>query len=175
MPSATPFATNAFSVRTTPIDFTAAGAPTTKTYHGFSIVVNGNIVGRVESWQPQMFSRQGQHVYELNHLTFGRPVDYVPGVNQNYTVTASRTEVWGQEFERALGFKTAWSDLIDQDRPFQVYQYIYKGRDIYQIWVYSGCWFQEKNEDPFQANSDNVRVMVNCTIAFVSRTRTTSG
>lgn len=172
MASPTPYATNAFGVRTKPLDFTADGAPTTKTYHGLAIVVAGKIVGRVESWQPQMYSRGGGHVHELNAFTFGRPVDYVPGVATNFTVQCSRTEVWNQEFEKALGFSAVFADLIDQDRPFSVHEYIYKGTELYRVWVYSGCWFQDRNEEAVQSTSDAPKYMVNATIAFVSRTRT---
>jgi hypothetical protein len=100
-------------------------------------------------------------------------VDYVPGVAPSFTIQATRTEMWANEFELALGYKAVWADLIDQDRPFTIHEYLYKGKDLYRIWVYSGCWFQSRNEEQAQAASDAPRIMVNATIAFVSRTRTT--
>ena len=172
MASLTPYATNNHDVRTNPIDFDAPGSVTSKTYHGLTIVVAGKVIGRVESWQPQMFNRGGQHVHELNNFTFGRPVDYVPGVATNFTVQASRTEVWYQEFEVALGFPAVWADLIDQDRPFEVHEQLYRGKSLYRVWVYSGCWFQDKNEDQATSTSDAPKILVNSTIAFVSRRRT---
>lgn len=164
---------NAHNVRTTPLDFNAPGAVTAKTYHGLSIVVNSKHVGRIESWNPQVFNRGGQHIHELSHFTFGRPVDYVPGVAPSFTLQATRTEMWANEFELALGYKSVWADLIDQDRPFTIHEYLYKGTELYRIWVYSGCWFQDRNEEQAQATSEAPRMMVNATIAFVSRTRTT--
>ncbi len=136
------------------------------------MVVNGNVVGRIESWQPQMFNRGGQHIHELSHFTFGRPVDYVPGVATNFTLTASRTEVWQQEFEVALGYPAVWADLIDQDRPFEIQEYLFRGKDLYRVWVYSGCWFTDRNEEAKSATSEAPRFMVSSTIAFVSRKRT---
>lgn len=170
MASPTPFAANPHGVRVRPLDFDAAGAPTIKTYHGISIVVNGRICGRIKSWNPQMFSRNGAHVYELNHLTFGRPVDYVPSVNTNYNLSVSRVEVWNQEFEIALGYPAVWADLIDQNRPFSIQEYLFRGSAVYRVWLYSGCWFTSRNEQAFSSEGD-AQVVVDGQIAFVSRTR----
>lgn len=169
--SPTPFATNPHGVRVRPLDFDAPGAPTIKTYHGISIVVNGRIIGRIQSWAPQMYSRDGNHVYELNNLTFGRPVDYVPSVNTGYNVTVNRVEVWDQEFEIALGYPAVWSDLIDQNRPFTMQEYLLRGATVYRIWSYSGCWFKTRNEDQFE-NQGDAMIKANGDVAFVSRVRT---
>lgn len=170
MASPTPFAGNPHGVRVSPLEFDAPGAPTIKTYHGISIVVGGRIIGRVQSWAPQMYTRAGQHVYELNHLTFGRPVDYVPGVNSNYSVSVSRVEVWNQEFEVALGYPAVWSDLIDQTRPFSMQEYLFRGNTVYRVWLYSGCWFAGRNEDGADKEG-NAIFQVNGEINFVSRAR----
>lgn len=170
MASPTPFASNPHGVRVRPLDFDAAGAPTIKTYHGISIVVNGRIIGRVQSWNPQMYARNGAHVYELNHLTFGRPVDYVPSINTGYQVSVNRVEVWDQEFERALGYPAVWADLIDQNRPFAMQEYLFRGSAVYRVWLYSGCWFQNRNEEGFTAEGD-AKTVVNGEVHFVSRTR----
>ena len=78
MANASAFATNAFGVQAAPLDFDAAGAPTTITYHGASIVIGGNIVGRIQSWQSDgAYNREGDHVYEVSHLTAGLPIDCV--------------------------------------------------------------------------------------------------
>lgn len=170
MASPTPYAANPHGVRVRPLDFDAPGAPTIKTYHGISIVVNGRIVGRIQSWNPQMYSRNGSHVYELNHLTFGRPVDYVPSINTNYNISVSRVEVWSQEFEIALGYPAVWADLIDQNRPFSMQEYLFRGSAVYRVWLYSGCWFTGRNEQGFTAEGD-AKTIVDGQIAFVSRTR----
>lgn len=170
MASPTPFASNPHGVRVRPLDFDAPGAPTIKTYHGISIIVNGRVVGRIGSWAPQMYTRVGKLVYELNHLTFGRPVDYVPGINSSYTITTEHTEVWNQEFELALGYPAVWADLIDQNRPFSVQEYLFRGPAVYRVWLYSGCWMTARNEDPYSAEGTAI-VSAKGTIAFVSRTR----
>lgn len=169
--SSVPFATNPYGVRTRPINFNAPGAPTAKTYHGLSIVVNGKIIGRIQSWNPQMYSRDGSHIWELNHLTFGRPVDYVPSVNRNYSVSCSRVEVWNQEFEIALGFAAVFADLIDQDKPFTIQEFLFRGTQVYRTWQYLGCWFADRNEAEFGAEGD-AKVISNANINFVSRIRT---
>jgi hypothetical protein len=156
------------------INFDAPGSVTSKTYHGISIVVDGNIIGRIQTWAPQMYSREGEWVYELNHLTFGRPVDYVPGINSNYTVNCSRVEVWNEELEKALGYPSVWADLIDQDRPFTVQEFLFRGSQVNKVWTYTGCWFKEKNIEQFQAK-ETPQVMVTATLAFVSRIETQGG
>lgn len=170
MPSASPYATNPHGVQVRPLDLDAPGSPTIKTYHGMSIVVNGRIVGRIKSWQPQMYNREGSHVYELNHLTWGRPVDYVPSKNTNYTASVARSEVWDQEFEIALGYPAVWSDLIDQNRPFSVQEYLFRGSTVYRVWLYSGCWFTQRNNSQASAEGDPVQT-ADGSISFVSRTR----
>jgi len=170
MPNITPYGSNAFGVTTRPLNFNAPGAPTVKTYHGISIVVDGKIIGRVQSWNPQVYARNGTHVYELSNVTFGRAVDYVPSINTAYSISFTRTEVWDQELEIALGYPAVWNDLIDQDRPFTVDEYLYKGQNVYNRWSYVGCWFADKNLNPFEAEGD-AKVMVSGTLNFVSRLR----
>lgn len=172
MPNTSPYGTNAFGIQVRPLDFTVPDAPTTKTYHGASIVADGNIVGRITSWQPNgAYTREGNHQYELSHTTWGRPVDYVPGRSTGYTVTFVKTEVWGQEVELTLGYSDVWDDLSDQDRPFTIFEYLFRGTELYRVWRYAGCWFQDRNEDAQTADGDGV-FRANCTLAYVQRTRT---
>lgn len=173
MPSIKPYATNPHGVTVQPLNFDAPGAPTIKTYHGLSIVVNGAVVGRIQSWQPQMYSRGGVHVYELNNNTYGRPVDYVPGKANNFTASVSRMEVWHEEFEIALGFPVVWNDLVDQNTPFTVQEYLFRGSAVYRVWSYFGCWFTDRNEGGFEAGGDSPQITASGSIAFVSRIRTT--
>lgn len=172
MASPSPYAGNPHGVRVRPLDFDAPGAPTIKTYHGISIVVSGRIIGRIHSWNPQMYQRGGTPIYELSHLTFGRPVDYVPSVNTGYTISFTRTEIWNQEIEIAMGYPAVWADLIDQNRPFSIQEYLFRGSVVYRVWSYSGCWFTARNEEGFQDQPDAPRIMVNGELAFVSRVRT---
>lgn len=166
-----PYADNAFGVRTRDINFDAPGSPTTMTYHGISLVVNGKAIGRIQSWTPQMYQRDGELVYELSKYTFGRPVDYVPSKNTGYTIEGSRTEIWDQETERVFGYPAPFTDLIDQDRPFTVSEYLFRGPQVYRTWSYMGCWFGAKNVDSVTAEG-NAKYMSNFTINFVSRIRT---
>lgn len=173
MPIGTPPGNPTPFVDVKPIDHSHPNAPTIKTYHGITIVVEGRIVGRIQGWEPKMFSRGGAHVWELNHLSFGRPVDYVPGKGDGYSISANRAEMWDDEFELAVGFPAVWSDLLDQDRPFTINEYLLKGNAIYRSWTYHGCWFGTRTEERFEAESDSPKVMVNAEIFFVSRIRTT--
>jgi hypothetical protein len=172
MTAMSPYASNNHGVRTRPLDFAAEGATTSKTYHAISIVVQGRVVGRIQSWQANAYNRNGKHIYELSHHTFGRAIDYVPGINSAYSLTFSRAEVWNQEIEIVLGYPGIWQDLIDQDRPFTCQEHLFKGRTPYRIWTYSGCWFTDRNENQFEAEANDATIMVNCTANFVSRRRT---
>jgi hypothetical protein len=169
MANPSPFGTNAFGVQAQSLDFTDPGAPTTMMYSGTAIVVNNNIVGRIQSWHPDgAYNREGEHVYELSKVTVGLPVDYVPGRATGFTVSYTRTEVWGQELELTLGFSNAFATLVDQTRPFTVQEYLYKGTDIYRCWQYSGCWLKSKNPEAFAADGNYI-YRVSGQLAYVSR------
>lgn len=155
------------------------GATLTKTYHGISITAGtGNaIVGRIQSWQPQMYSRAGVHVFEVGALSFARPVDYVPGNGQNYSISCSRTEMWGNEMELAFGLNGPFVDLVSQDEPFSIQEALFQGNteDGELLapnckYLYSGCWFADKNQQQFAAEGD-ARVVIDATINFISRIR----
>lgn len=171
MPNPSPFGTNAFGVTTQPIDYTNAQAPTTMSYHGAAIVVNGNLVGRINSWHPDgAYSRDGEHVYELSRVTIGKPVDYVPGKVTGFTVSYTRTEVWNQELEITLGYPAVFADLTDQTFPFVVQEFIYQGQNPYRIWQYNGCWFKSKNPEAYTADGNYI-YKVSGQLAYVSRIR----
>lgn len=177
MASPTPFATNTFSQQVNAgnghFDYTKQGTPTVMTYHGGSIVVNGNIIGRINSWQPAgAFNREGNHVYELNNNTWGLPVDFVPGKATGFNITFTRSEVWSQELEICLGYGNVFSNLTDQTFPFNAIEYLFKGNVVYRQWSYNGCWFMEKNYDAWTADGDGI-IKVNCNMAYVARKRTT--
>lgn len=165
------FATNPHGVSVTPINFDAPGAPDTKTYHGFTVIVNGNVVGRINTYTPDgVFARDGNHVKELSRFTFGRPVDYVPATQTGLTLGITRAEVWNKELELAFGFPTVWADLIDQNRPFQLEEHWFRGIANYRVWAYKGCWFQNRNEDGYDSGGDAI-VKLSGTIAYVTRVR----
>lgn len=167
--SPTPFATNSFGVRVNPIDTTQPGTPTTMYYHGGSIVVNNKIIGRIKSWQPSgAYTREGTHIYEVSRETWGLPVDYVPGRATGFNITFTRSEVWTQELELALGYRALWSNLTDQTYPFTSYEYLFRGSTPYRTWLYSGCWFKGKTPNSWDAEGSGV-VEVSCELAYVSR------
>jgi len=171
MPNISPYGTNAFGIDVKPLDFTVPDAPTTKTYHGASIVVGGNIVGRITSWQPSgAYTRDVAHVYELSHVTWGRPVDIVPGRATGFQVSFTKVEVWFQELEIALGYPAVWNDLTDQDRPFTAYEYLFRGATLYRVWQYRGCWFNERTEDAQTSDGDGI-FKATCTMSYVHRNR----
>jgi len=166
-----PYATNQHNVRVQPLDYTNEQTPSMMVYHGLSIVVNGSVVGRIESYQASNpYNRKVTAVYELSAYTWGQPVDNVPGGSEGeYTMEITRGEVWGQEFELACGFPAVWENLTDQTRPFSLMEFWMRGTDLYRIWMYTGCWFQQKNYGgAFEAAGDGI-VKVSGTIAYVKR------
>ena len=172
MANISPYATNSFGQTVNPIDFTKPGTPTLMLYHGGSIVVGNNIIGRITNWQAAgAYTREGVHIYELNNNTWGLPVDYVPGRATGFNVTFTRNEVWTQELEIALGYGAIWDNLTDQNYPFGAQEFLYKGTVPYRTWSYSGCWFTEKNPNEMTSDGDGV-IKVACGMAFVSRKRT---
>jgi len=155
---------------------------TTKVYHGAVIKAGiGNnasvTVGRIQSWQPTQYSRAGSTVREVHNKTWGRPVDYVPGIVEDHTLVFTRVEVWNEELELALGFnggqgagKSLFIDLADQTQPFTITEILHRGNSEARKWAYYGCWFTERNENEYAADGDG-KVVVNATVAYVWRNR----
>ncbi len=170
------FAGNPHGVQTTPLRHDVPDAPTTKTYHGITIEVEGAVVGRIQSWHPNgAYTRAGELVYELNNLSWGLPVDYVPGKAEGFTVTATVAELWTSEIEVQLGLAfTQFEDLIEQNRPFTTREWWFRGVSAYRIWTYLGCWLTDANEEAFTAEG-NARVIRNFGFTYVSRQRSASG
>jgi len=113
-------------------------------------------------------------VYELSSLTFGRPVDQVPGKSGGYAVSGTSAEMWDYEIEKRLHGDTSiqvFSDLCDQIRAFTVYEHWFKGVVPYRTWVYYGCWLTSKSDGEFTAEGD-ARVLANFTFQYVARRAT---
>ena len=175
MANRSPYGGNSFGVKALEIDFDQPGTPTTQVYHGGTIVVEGNIIGRINAWQAAgSMTREGTHIYEVSKETWGLPVDYVPGRATGFNITWTRTEVWNQELERALGYPAVWKDLTDQNRPFRADEMLFKGVVPYRTWSYSGCWFTEKTPSEWSSEGDGV-FSVSCNMAYVSRQKTADG
>lgn len=169
MPNPSPFATNTYQVQTQSLDFQQTGD--SMSYHGAAIVVQGNLVGRIQSWQPDgAYNRDGELVYELNMNTAGLPIDFVPGKATGFTVSFARIEAWDQEFERALGYANVFSTLIDQTRPFVIQEFLYKGNTPYRVYQYSGCWLKSKNPEAWTSDGNFIH-KISGQLAYVSRIR----
>lgn len=168
-------ARNSFAIesqRTIPIDYSAPYAPTTQSYHGFSIQVEGVTIGRITEWTPIQMSRPATLVRELNADTYGQPVDIVPGVEENFTLAFARAEVWEAEVEIAFGLTAnPYSLLVNQNRPFVIDEVYKKGTSIYRQFRYLGCWFTSKNTAQFTAEGGDSIVKVDGEIMFVNRQR----
>lgn len=177
---------NQFGVQTRPLYYNTGAisnldtpanrvdATLTKTYHGILISFSGGgktsqPLGRVQSWAPQMYTRSGEHVFEIGARSWGRPVDYVPGPGTNYTIEFSRVELWANEIELSVGARR-WTDLVSQRDPFQITEALFRGKKVYQSYSYHGCWFTSRNEE-YQAEG-NGKVIVNGSLAFTSRIQT---
>jgi len=166
---------NSYGVKpVTALDYknTDQGVLTTKVYHGVTITAGDDkIVGRIQSWQPDSYTREGIHLYELSDNSFGRPVEFIPGKATGFTIAVTRAEVWNSEMEIAFGFASTFHDLIDQTRPFTVKEFWIRGNTgKYQTWDYKGCWFTGKNMDAITSDGDGV-TKISATLAYVSRFR----
>lgn len=160
---------NPHAVAVQPLDFSQfEGTNHTQVYHGSTIKINNKVVGRIRSFNADgAFQRTITPVYELNKTTWGRPVENIPGQNTGYTLTITRAEVWDAEFERTI-FDFVFHDLGDQTFPFTIEEFLWKGSEIYYIITYSGCWFNTKNIETFEAGGEGI-IVVNAGITYVSR------
>jgi hypothetical protein len=149
----------------------------TKTYHGLTLIdEKGQIVGRVQSFKPTFGKREGKHLWELNAFTFGRPIDYVPGKETGRTISCSRVEIWGDEFEVAIGPDVdvqrnglkEWSDLCEQTVPFIFQDALFQGNSRYRAWEYLGCWFTSKDLSQAQADGDAIYI-ADIEMAYITR------
>jgi len=166
-------ASNAFAVeahRVQPVDFTAEHAPTTQTYHGFSIQIAGVTIGRITEWTPVQMDRDVTLLYELNAKTWGQPVDAVPGKANSFTIAFTRAEVWGEEIEKAFGATDVYTLLTNQSAPFAIDEVYMKGSQRYRHFRYLGCWFSSKGTEGFSSEGDAI-IKVSGDITFVNRVR----
>lgn len=172
----TQFASNPFGSEALPIDFEHPFAPTSKTYHGITIEVRGNVLGRIQSWTVAgAYNREGDHVYELAAERWGKPVDYVPGRATGFNITATVAELWEKELEIQLGIgNNQFDDLIDQTFPFETKEFWFRGNlGQYRVWTYRGCWLTNANEEAFTVEG-NARIIRSFEFNYVSRLLTAS-
>jgi len=169
MASLTPYGTASTQVPT--MDFSKTGMFTSKTYHGLSILVDGNVIGRIQSWAPDARTRTAVHKWELSANAFGRPVDLIPSKADGYSISVGRIDVWEQELEIVCGYGTVWSDLIDQNYPFVFTEQLYHGADLYRSWDYPSCWFTSYAEQSSEAEGDGA-YLITAQIMHMPRVRT---
>lgn len=170
----TAFAGNNFGTQVEPLDYSHAQAPTVKSFHGITLVANGKVLGRIQSWNTQgAYTRGGTHVREINDRTFGRFVDYVPGVADGYTISASVAEVWGNELEIQTGGARRYIDLVSQVAPFTAQEYWFRGPGSpYEVWTYLGCWLRNANYNEYSPEGEDLRIIRQLEFAYVSRSQT---
>lgn len=169
MPSTVPFAPNVYGVTTAPLDSSAPDFPAGQTYHGFFMVEPRTqaLVGRLQSFQTTHYSRGGTHVYELNAFTAGHPVEYIPTIADQFMAHFVHGELWNGEIELALGYPAVFADLTDQTSAFELEEWLQRGKDLYRIWRYSGCWFRSKNREEHTVSGD-YQIKIRGDIAFVN-------
>jgi len=167
-------ASNNFGVLSTPLNLSDQYAPTTQTYHGFSIQVSGVTIGRLTEWTPQALDRDVTLLYELNAKTWGQPVDAVPGKANTFTVGFGRAEVWGEEIEKAFGETDAYTLLVNQSTPFAIDEVFLRGTSLYRRYRYLGCWFNSKSWDAFTSDGEGV-IRVSGELTFVNKIKVPVG
>lgn len=170
-----PYAQNPGGVQVKRLDYGKSAqlneTTSTMTYHGGSIVVNGAVIGRIQEWNSSgAYTREANHVYELNGNTWGLPVDLVPGRATGFNVSWTRNEVWTQELEVTLGYGAVWEVLTDQTYPFEANEYLFRGASPYRQWGYKGCWFTAKTPSAWSAAGDGI-MQSSCEMMYVSRKR----
>ena len=152
------------------MDFSRDGMFTSKTYHGLSLVIDGNVIGRIQNWSPAARTRTVTHKWELSANAFGRPVDLIPSKADGYNISIGRTEVWSQELEMVCGYGSVWRDLMEQNYPFVFTEQLYHGSDLYRSWDYPSCWFTSYSEEGATVDGDGAYVVTG-EIAHMPRIR----
>lgn len=141
-----------------------------RTSHGIQIKVNGVTVGAITKWTPAAYTRQMTHIYELNPLSSGHPIDVVPGNLGGFKIAVNRYDIWKEPFEKAFtGDISLMEALGNQVEPFDVYQYFWNPDGYKELVVYSGCWFDSIGRE-FAADATRV-VMVTASLTFIRRDR----
>lgn len=154
--------TNQYGISALQLDFEGhkGYVPETKIWHGLSIAVgsgnNQRQVGRLQTWTPDAMTRTVTQKYELSAETFGVPIDSIPGRAEGFTLSTSRVELWGNELELALGYPDVFSTLMDMRWAVDLYEYLYKGKELYRLWKYPVCWMNNLQEIDKGADGDGI-------------------
>lgn len=139
------------------------------TSHGIQIVAKGIVVGAIVRWSPAAYTRGMTHVFELNYLTSGHPIDVVPGNLGGFKIAVDRYDLWTKKMEEAFFDMTIEEALGMQDRPFEVNQFLLKPDGTKELVVYRGCWFDSIGRT-YDATGDRI-IKVSASLTFLKRER----
>lgn len=140
----------------------------TKTSHGIQIKVGGEVIGAVTSFVPGPARREFTHVYELNPLSSGHPIDVVPNNLTGFEIRVSRYDIWRQPFERVFGGTISiYEALGNQDRGFDMYRYFWHPDGYREVLVYRNTWIREVGRT-FDAGRDRV-ILVNGSFVYLRK------
>ena len=128
----------------------------TKNTHWVIIRVNGQTVGRIQSFAPKQ-SREVTKVFELNRFSTGKAVDQVPGVVATDELTVEGFELWTKQFEVALGASDRPIEhMADQYAPFDIQEVWYQPDGSVKTRTYYGCFMRDANPDPLQGDGTKI-------------------
>lgn len=153
----------------------AGYVPESMVYSGLTIAVGAQdgspqAIGRIQSFQRDASTRQMTMKWELNKDTFGRPVDIIPGKADGYSMSIERIEIWEQEFEIALGYPFVFSDLMDMRWSVDLYEYRYRGNELYRLWKYPNCWINSLSDGQPSSEGDGAYT-ASASLNFLPRIR----
>jgi len=142
----------------------------TKTSHGIQIKVRGVVIGSIASFKPGPWRREFTHIYELNPLSSGHPVDVVPNNLSGFKIAVTRYDIWTAPFELVFGGKMSiFEALGNQNEPFDVYQYFWHPDGSKEISVYRNTWIEQVGRT-YDAGRDRV-VLVDGSFVYLRKDR----
>lgn len=139
-----------------------------KTSHGIQIKVNGETIGAISRWDPAPYEREFNHIYELNPLSSGHPVDLVPANIRGFNITVNRYDIWKKPFEKVFGGSMSIYEALGmQERPFEVNQFLWHPDGYKELIIYRGSWMNRVGRS-YNVTGDRI-VMVDATLVFLRR------
>ena len=139
-----------------------------RTSHGIQIKVRGEVIGAIKSWSPDAYTRGFTHVWELNPLSSGHPIDLVPGNLGGFTVRVDRYDIWKEPFEKVFGGDISLMEALgNQQRGFECYQYLWHPDSFKELVVYRNCWFSSISRS-YTSDGDRI-IVASGTLHFLRR------
>jgi len=149
-----------------PVKTTSTNAPftNTATSHAIKIKVEGQFIGRIQSWSPSQ-SRAVQAAYEINSVTAGDVAENIPGVASGLTLQVTRYDLYEARMEQAWGEGFDLREMLcNQANPLRITEHWIKPSGEYTSYVYSGCWFTNMGRQ-MSVQGDRI-ISVNATIQY---------